>query len=132
MVVVVDAANNPFVKPMLQSMRAIERDIIRLYAESCYTNIQAAFGNLSGMERMERLADAVSSAEQRCYALKARLRRIGVPQLAISGLTDQQRLSLFEEQFKRCAPALSMQQISLDRQQLCSMLEDISNRETAD
>jgi hypothetical protein len=122
-----EANDNPFVKPLLQSMFAIERDIIRLYAESCYTNIQAAQGNLSCMERIEGLADALCAAEQRLYALQARLRRIGVPRLAMAGLDSQQRLSLFEAEFKRHDAVFTTPQAAFDRQQLSCMLEDIAN-----
>jgi hypothetical protein len=127
-----DAHDNPFVKPMLQSLYAIERDIIRLYAESCYTNIQAAHGNLSSMERIEGLADTLCAAEQRLYALQARLRRIGVPRLAMAGLDQQQRLSLFEAEFKRHDTVFTTAQTLFDRQQLCCMLEDIANIDLRD
>jgi hypothetical protein len=113
-------------------MYSIERDIIRLYAESCYTNIQAAHGNLSCMERCERLANALSAAEQRLSAVKARLRRIGVPRLAVSGLDNQQRLALFEAAFRRHDAAFAARQTSFDRRQLGSMLEDIANQELVD
>jgi hypothetical protein len=131
-VAIVDPRKNLFVKPLLQSMHSIERDIVRLYAESCYTNIQAAHGNLSCMERMEQLADALCAAERRWYALRARLRRIGVPKFAISGLDERQRLALFEAEFNRHDPAFATQHAAFDRQQLCNMLEDIANMESAD
>ena len=132
MVAVVGASNNHFVRPLLQSMYAVERDIIRLYAESCYTNIQAAHGNLSCMERTERLANALCAAEQRLSAVKARLRRIGVPRLAMSGLNDQQRLLLFEAAFRRHDAAFGAGRTAFDRRQLGSMLEDIANLEPVD
>ncbi len=124
-----DASNNPFVKRLLRSMHTIERDIIQLYAECCYTNIQAAHGNLSCMERMERLADALCATEQRLYALRARLRLIGVPRSAMAGLDDGQRLALFEAAFKRHDAAFAALPMWLDHQQLSCMLEDIANNE---
>ncbi len=110
----------------------MERDLIRLYAESCYANIQAAYGNRSCMERTERLANTLCAVEKRLSAVKARLRRIGVPGLAMSGLDEQQRLSLFEAVFRRHDVALGTGHTAFDRRQLGSMLEDIATPESVE
>lgn len=117
--------DNPFVKRQLKRMYAIERDIIRLYAEACYSNIQAAHGNLSSMSRIEELNEALFRAGIRLKALKVDLRRLGVPSEAMLSLDDLQRLNLFEAQFKRHDAAFACQQDIFGRRQLSEMLADI-------
>lgn len=121
-----DNVNNPFVQRQLAELFDIERDLIRLCAESCYTDIQAAYGNRSCMERVEQLDDALNASGQRLNQLKARLRRIGVPRSALLSLDDLQRLALFEATFKGHNASFASPCTCFDRQQLCAMLEDIT------
>lgn len=132
MVPTVDTLNNPFVKRRLERLYAVEREIIRLYAETCYTNIQAAHGNLSCMERLQQLGEALEAAFQRLRALKRGLQRIGVPPSAMISLDDLERLSLFEADFKRHDAAFAAQQDLFGRQQLYTMLNDIAEGDSGD
>jgi hypothetical protein len=127
-----DTLNNPFVKRRLDRLYAVEREIIRLYAETCYTNIQAAYGNLSCMERLQQLGEALDAAGQRLRMLKRGLRRLGVPPLAMISLDDLERLSLFEADFKRHDAAFAVQHERFGRQQLYTMLNDIAGGDSGD
>jgi hypothetical protein len=127
-----DTLNNPFVKRRLDRLYAVEREIIRLYAETCYTNIQAAYGNLSCMERLQQLGEALDAAGQRLRVLKRGLRRLGVPPLAMISLDDLERLSLFEADFKRHDAAFAVQHERFGRQQLYTMLNDIAGGDSGD
>ena len=132
MVATMDTLNNPFVKRRLDRLYAVEREIIRLYAETCYTNIQAAYGNLSCMERLQQLGEALDAAGQRLRMLKRGLRRLGVPPLAMISLDDLERLSLFEADFKRHDAAFAVQHERFGRQQLYTMLNDIAGGDSSD
>jgi hypothetical protein len=132
MVATMDTLNNPFVKRRLDRLYAVEREIIRLYAETCYTNIQAAYGNLSCMERLQQLGEALDAAGQRLRVLKRGLRRLGVPPLAMISLDDLERLSLFEADFKRHDAAFAVQHERFGRQQLYTMLNDIAGGDSSD
>jgi len=132
MVATVDTVNNLFVKRRLERMYAVEREIIRLYAETCYTNIQAAHGNRSCMERLQQLSEALDAAGQRLRALKRGLRRLGVPPSAMISLDDLERLSLFEADFKRHDAAFAAQHELFGRQQLYTMLNDIAGGDSGD
>jgi hypothetical protein len=132
MVATVDALNNPFVKRQLDRMYAVEREIIRLYAETCYTNIQAAHGNLSCMERLQQLGDALETADRSLRVLKRGLRRLGVPPLAMISIDDLERLSLFEADFKLHDAAFAAQHELFGRQQLYTMLNDIAGGDAGD
>lgn len=127
-----DSTENPFVGRRLECMYAVEREIIRLYADICYANIQAAHGNLSSMERLELLNDGLQDAVRRLQCLKADLKRIGVPEDAMVSLDDLQRLSLFEAEFGRHAAAFASQPALFGREHLCAMLEDIADSVVGD
>jgi hypothetical protein len=127
-----DSTESPFVRRRLENMYAIEREIIRLYADICYANIQAAHGNRSSMDRLEQLNDALQHAVCRLQSLKADLRRIGVPEDVMISLDDLQRLSLFESEFGRHAAAFAAQPALFGREHLCAMLEDITESVAGD
>ena len=118
------AANNPFVKRRLESMYAIEREIIRLYAEACYSNIQGAYGNRSSVSRADELNRALAHAAERLKTLKADLRRIGVPLEAMLSLDDLQRIDLFEAQFKRHDGVFPRGSVTLGLEELSALLAD--------
>lgn len=124
-----DTDNNPFVQRQLLRLFEVERELIRLYAESCYTDIQAAHGNRTCMERGAQLGDVLRETECRLSQLKERLRRIGVPRPALFSLDALQRLALFEAAFQRHDAAFASPCASFDRQQLCAMLEEFAGFE---
>jgi hypothetical protein len=124
--------NNLFVQRQLALLYDIERELIRLYAESCYSDIQAAYGNRSCMERARQLDDTLRATERRRDRLKARLRRIGVPDTAMLSPDALQRLALFEATFRRHGAAFASPCGCFDRQQLSAMLEDIASGEAGD
>ena len=121
-----DFTANRFVGRQLDRLFDIERDIIRLYAEACYASIQGAFGNRSCAERVDELNRAIRETSASLSALKADLRRLGVPGEAMISLDDLQRLDIFEEQFKQHDAAFAGQGDQLGRGQLVAMLEDIA------
>ena len=114
--------NNPFVQRQLAQLSHFERELIRLYAESCYSDIQAAHGNRSCMERAGQLQDAVHLASARLQRQRARLRRLGVAPSAIPALGTRERVALFEATFRRHNAAFSPPWGQLD-QQLSAMLD---------
>ena len=91
--------DNPFIKKQLDAKLDAERDIIALYAESCFLNIQVLYGDLSDLDRLEQLSEALTLAEQRIHGTVAALLRIGVPANRIPRLDEQERLDLFEAHF---------------------------------
>lgn len=124
--------NNPFVQRQLALLYDIERELIRLYAESCYSDIQAAYGNRSCMEHAQQLADTLLATERRRDRLRAHLQRIGVPDTAMFSLDALQRLAVFEATFRRHGAAFASPCARFDRQQLSAMLEDIVSGEAGD
>ena len=121
-----DCTANRFVDRQLERLFSIERDIIRLYAEACYANIQGACGNHSCAERVDELNRAIREASASLSALKADLRRLGVPREAMISLDDLQKLDIFEAQFKQHDGAFAAQSEKFGRGQLFAMLEDIA------
>lgn len=127
-----ETVDNLFVQRKLENLYAIERDIIRLYAEACYSNIQAAYGNRTCMCRGEEFNQAMSRAVKRLKALKAELGRLGVPSSAMFSLDDLQCLDLFETQFKchdavfDCKPDIFL------RSELMDMIEDLAATDCVD
>jgi hypothetical protein len=117
---------NPFVQSQLLRLFEIERELICLYAESCYADIQAAHGNRTCMDRGAQLDDALRDTECRLSEVKARLKRIGVPRPDMFSLDALQRLALFEATFRRHDAAFASPGTSFDRQQLCAMLEEFA------
>ena len=118
--VIMDCASNRFVQRKLERLFGIERDIIRLYAEACYANIQGACGNQSCVERMQELNHAIGDAYAALSAIKMDLRRLGVPRKDMISLDDLQKLDIFEAQFKQHDGGFG-------RGQLSDMLEDIAS-----
>lgn len=114
--------NNPFVQRQLARLSQFEHELIRLYAESCYSDIQAAYGNRSCMERAEQLQEALYLAGARLQRQKARLRRLGVVPSAMPALATRERMALFEAVFRQHDAAFSAPCGHLD-QQLAAMLE---------
>jgi hypothetical protein len=121
-----DCTANRFVRRQLERLFAIERDIIRLYAEACYANIQGACGNRSCAERVEENYQAIREASDSLNALKNDLRRLGVPADAMISLDDLQKLDVFEAQFQQHNAAFVGRGHRLGRMQLSVMLEDIA------
>lgn len=121
-----DCTANRFVDRQLERLFSIERDIIRLYAEACYANIQGACGNHSCAERVDELNRAIREASASLSALKADLRRLGVPSETMISLDDLQKLDIFEAQFKQHDGAFAVQSERFGRGQLFAMLEDIA------
>lgn len=114
--------NNPFVQRQLAQLSDFEHELIRLYAESCYSDIQAAHGNRSCMERVGQLHDALRLASARLRRQRARLRRLGVPRSAMPVLDARQRVALFEAIFRSHDAAFTAPCGQLD-QQLNALLE---------
>lgn len=118
--------DNRFVQRQLERLYAVEREIIRLYAETCYSSIQAAYGCRSSVTRVEQLTEAIQRAGRSLCAIKAELRRLGVPREQIVSLDDLQRLNLFEAQFRRHDAAFAGVEDIFGRRQLAAMLSDIT------
>jgi len=121
-----NCTDNRFVDRQLERLFDIEREIIRLYAEACYANIQGACGNHSCAERVDELNRAIHATSAALSALKDGLRRLGVPREDMISLDDLQKLDIFEAQFKRHDVAFAGQSDQFGRGQLLTMLEDIA------
>jgi hypothetical protein len=121
-----DCTANRFVERQLERLFGIERDIIRLYAECCYANIQGACGNQSCAERVAELNHEIRQASDSLSALKDDLHRLGVPREAMISLDDLQKLDIFEAQFNQHDAAFAEPSEQFGRGQLSSMLEDIT------
>ena len=91
--------DNPFVKKQLEAKLEAEKDIIVLYAKSCFLNIQVLSGDLSNLERLEQLGEDLTQAEHRLHRIVAALLNVGVSRSNISCLDEQRRLDLFEAHF---------------------------------
>jgi hypothetical protein len=122
-----DCTANRFVGRQLERLFNIEREIIRLYAEACYANIQGACGNQSCAERVDEINQAIRDASKALSALKADLRHLGVPAEAMISLDDLQKLEIFEAQFGQHNAAFAWQSDQFGRGQLFAMLEDIAS-----
>ena len=123
-----ETIDNPFIRRQLEAAREAERDIICLYAESCFLNIQIVLGNLCMMDRLERLSDALTKSEQRLQLSRAALRRVGVPAAKIPDLSEQERLELFETHFRDPNASSSFLRELFERSDLQQMLDDICYR----
>jgi len=124
--------DNRFIRRQLDATLEAERKIICLYAESCFLNIQIVLGsasnfcNLSHMDRLEQLASALAQAERQFLLSRAALHRLGVPRSEMAGLSEQERLELFEVHFKDPHASASFLRGLFERSDLRDMLDDIS------
>jgi len=121
-----DTTDNRFIRRQLEATLDAERDIVCLYAESCFLNIQIVLGSLGAMDRLERLTDALAQAEQRFQLSRAALHRLGVPASQITSLSRQQRLELFEAHFQDPNASSSFLRGLFERSDLQQMLDDIA------
>ena len=125
-----DTTDNRFIRRQLHATLEAERKIVCLYAESCFLNIQIVLdnvsSNVSSMERLEQLADELTQAERRFQLSRAALHRLGVTGSEIAGLSEQERLELFEAHFKDPHASSSFLRGLFERSDLREMLDDIS------
>ena len=91
--------DNPFIKKQLDAKLEAERDMIVLYAESCFLSIQVLSGDLSDLGRLEQFDEDLTQAEHRLHRIVAALLRLGVSGNNICCLDEQERLDLFEAHF---------------------------------
>jgi hypothetical protein len=118
--------DNRFIRRQLNAMLDAERKIVCLYAESCFLNIQIVLDSLSDMDRLEQLADELAQAERRLQLSRAALHRLGVPGSAIAGLSEQERLEIFEIHFRDPHASSGFLRDLFERSDLREMLDDIS------
>jgi len=121
-----DTTDNRFIRRQLDARLEAERKIVCLYAESCFLHIQIVLDNVSSMERLEQLADELTQAERRFQLLRAALHRLGVTGSEMAGLSEQERLELFEAHFKDPHASSSFLRGLFERSDLRDMLDDIS------
>lgn len=124
--------DNPFIKKQLDAKLDAERDIIMLYAESCFLNIQVLYGDLSELGRLEQLSEALTQAEQCLHGIVAALLRIGVARNAICHLDEQEQLDLFEAHFTDPEAATSHIEGLFCEEDLREMLSDLTGPLHAD
>jgi len=117
--------DNPFITKQMNARLAAERDMIVLYAESCFLNIQVLSGDLSGVERLEKLGEELSQAEHRLCRTEAALLRLGVSPAAIHCLDEQERLDLFVAHFADPDTLTSCLQGLFGQDDLREMLGDL-------
>ena len=118
--------DNRFIRRQLGAMLDAERRVVCLYAKSCFLNIQIVLGNVSNMDRLEQLADALAQAERQFHLSRAALHRLGVSSAEMAGLSEQERLELFEVHFKDPEASCSFLRGLFERSDLRDMLDDIS------
>jgi len=121
-----DITDNRFIRRQLDAMLELERKIVYLYAESCFLNIQIVLCNSSNMDRLEQLADALVQAERQFQLSRAALHRLGVSGSEMAGLSEQERLELFEVHFNDPHASSSFLRGLFERSDLRVMLDDIS------
>ena len=118
--------DNRFICRQLDAALEAERRIVRLYAESCFLNIQIVLGDAANMDKLEQLADAMIQAERQFQLTRAALYRLGVPRSEMVGLSEQERLELFELHFTDPHASSSFLRGLFERSDLQQMLDDIS------
>jgi len=118
--------DNRFIRRQLDATLEAERNIVCLYAESCFLNIRIVLDNDSSMERLEQLADELIQAERRFQLSRAALHRLGVTGSEMAGLSEQERLELFEAHFKDPHASSGFLRGLFERSDLRDMLDDIS------
>ena len=118
--------DNPFVKKQFEAKLEAERDMIVLYAESCFLNIQVLSGDLSNLERLEQLGEDLTQAEHRLHRIVAALLRLGVSRDNICCLDEQKRLDLFEVYFVDPETMTSYFEGLFGREDLREILSDLS------
>jgi len=121
-----DTTDNRFIRRQLDATFEAERKMVCLYAESCFLNIQIVLGNVANMDKLEQLADELIQAERQFQLSRAALHRLGVSSSEIAGLSEQERLELFELQFKDPQMPSSFLRGLFERSDLRDMLDDIS------
>jgi len=121
-----DITDNHFIRRQLDATLEAERKIVCLYAESCFLNIRTVLDNVFSMERLEQLADELTQAERQFQLARAALHRLGVPVSEVAGLSEQERLELFEVHFKDPHASSSFLRGLFERSDLRDMLDDIS------
>ena len=118
--------DNRFIRRQLDAVLEAERRIVCLYAESCFLNVQIVLDNVSNLGRLEQLADELTQAERQFQLSRAALHRLAVPCSEIAGLSEQERLELFEVHFKDPHASSGFLRGLFERSDLREMLDDIS------
>ena len=118
--------DNPFAKKMLDEKLEAERDIVCLFAESCFLNILILYGDLSCLDRLEELSEALALAECRLHRLVEAVQRIGVAKNKICCLDDQEKLDLFEAHFDHPGVSIPHLEGVFRREDMREMLSDLS------
>lgn len=91
--------DNPFVKKQLDARLEAEQDLIVMYAQSCYLSIRVLSGELSEVDHLEQLTEALTRLRRRIRDIDAALRRLDTPAGDIQRLDEQEQLDLFTAQF---------------------------------
>ncbi|GEM_PF-6775427 len=91
--------DNPFVKRQLDTRLEAERDLIVMYAQSCYLSIRVLSGELSEVHCLEQLTEALTRLARRIGDIDAALRRLDTPAGDIRRLDEQEQLDLFTAHF---------------------------------
>ena len=120
------AIDNRFIRRQLNAALEAERKIVCLYAESCFLNTQILLGNMANMDKLEQLADALIQAERQFQLSRAALHRLGLSSSEMKGLSERERLALFEVHFKDPHLPSSFLKGLFEGSDLRDMLEDIS------
>ena len=121
-----DIIDNRFISRQLDATLEAERNIVCLYAESCFLNIQIVLGNAANMDKLEQLADALIQAERQFQLSRAALHRLGISTSEIASLSEQERLELFEAHFQDPHVPSGFLKGLFERSDLRDMLDDIS------
>ncbi|MFQ5644732.1 MAG: hypothetical protein ACE5FQ_13695 [Thiogranum sp.] len=117
--------DNPFTRKQLDARLEAERDMIMLYAESCFLSIQVLSGDLSGMKRLEQLDADLGQVEHRLHRIAVALFRLGVPAGNIHCLDEQERLDLFEAHFADPETPVSCSEGLFGPEDMREMLRDL-------
>ena len=118
--------DNRFIRRQLNATLDTEREIVRLYAQSCFLHIRIVLGSVFDMDKLEQLADELVRAERQFQVLQRALTRLGVPGAEIARLSEQERLDIFEAHFKDADASANFYRGLFERSDLRQMLDDIS------
>jgi hypothetical protein len=117
--------NNPFVDRQIELLRQLDRELICLYAETCYQSILFIQGGCTNIDQLDSLMDRVSVTERRFQRQVAALHRVGIHDVATLCLNEAERISWFADCLRGSDRAPVFGDVLHDSD-LAALLEDLS------
>jgi hypothetical protein len=120
--------DNPFTRRQQQAIQGAERHIIALYAEACCLAMQLMKGTVIDLERMEQVNHALTEAEHRLQGMLSAAQRLGIGPNILTGLSEEERLTLFEAHFDDTNTSLGALKEMLSQADIREIVEGIDQR----